>query len=267
MFNIVDNSYRTSRIVTTFKTAAFSRSLTLSDGRILLMGGQDHTLGPRDDVHCFDPSNARTELHATTLQPMPFKKYDFSVCSHDQHVYVMCGKNADSQVVNSCERYDVTRDKWVLLEPAIKKRYAASASFVKETAKIYLFGGRTDYNAEMVVEVEEYSVALNSWTLLKIAGPDEWMPVEVCASVQIATDRILVFGGSDLQIEDSKQSYVFTPSELKMVKTQPLKKAQVFVNAPYVNGNYVYVPGNEYYVKSRNIHRFSIKSMQWDIVK
>lgn len=267
LFDITENCFQTIKLVTTFKTAAFSRSIILPEGQILLIGGQDTNFGAKKDVYCFDVTRPRTELHCSILESMPFKKYDFSLCYHDGFVYVICGKDSDTLVVNTCERYDVRNNSWSLMSSVNKKRYAASASVVKETGRIYLFGGRTDYNTQMVSEVEEYWIDKNEWRLLRLSNQEEWIPVEVCSSIQIGEDKILVFGGSDLQIEDSKNSYVFTPSNLRITKTGPLKKPQVFVNSPFVNGNYVYAPGNEYYVKSRNIHRFNIKTMVWDIVK
>lgn len=44
-----------------------------------------------------------------------------------------------------------------------------------------------------------------------------------------------------------------------MIKTKDLAKPHVFVNNPFLYGNYVYAIGNEYYVKNRNIHRFDIE--------
>ncbi len=42
--------------------------------------------------------------------PMPFKKYDFSLCHHKGFVYVICGKDTESLVVDTCERYDIVRN-------------------------------------------------------------------------------------------------------------------------------------------------------------
>lgn len=267
LFDIIENTFQVIKLITTFKTAAFSRSVILPEGKILLIGGQDTNFGAKKDVYCFDITKTKPELNCTILQSMPFKKYDFSVCFHDGFVYVFCGKDSDTMVDDSCERYDVKNNIWHLLAPVNKKRYAASASVIKETNKIYLFGGRADYNTSMVSEIEEYSITKNVWRILRLSNFDEWIPVEVCASVQIAPGKILIFGGSDIHIDDSKNSYIFTPHDLKITKTVNLKKPQVFVNLPFVNGNFVFAPGNEYYVKSRNIHKFNIKTFTWDIIK
>ena len=119
----------------------------------------------------------------------------------------------------------------------------------------------------MVSEIEEYSIKKDEWKIIRLTNPADWIPVEVCSSIQIKPDCLLIFGGSDLNIEDSKNSFIFTPSDLRIEKIDNLKKPQVFVNCPIFNGHYVYAPGNEYYVKSRNIHRFDVNALKWDIVR
>ena len=106
----------------------------------------------------------------------------------------------------------------------------------------------------------------NTWTIVKFKFQNEWIPVEVCSSIQIKSNKILIFGGSDASIEDSKQSYLFDTEAYTIQKTPPLKKAHVFVAAPFMHGNYVFAVGNEYYVKGRNIHRYNIESGEWEII-
>jgi len=49
--------------------------------------------------------------------------------------------------------------------------------------KIYLFGGRSDYNNTMVNDIEEYCAVKNEWTTLAIRNINLWNPVEVCACI------------------------------------------------------------------------------------
>lgn len=267
LFDTIENTYHNIKLITGFKTALFSRSIMLPDGVILLIGGQDSNVGAIKEVYEFDLKVLRPEVRAMCRAPMIFKKYDFALSYHQGYVYVMCGKNGDNEVVAHCERYDVAANKWELLSNAHRRRYAATASVIHETSKIYLIGGRSEGNTGMIPEIEEYTIQTDTWRMLRLANPNVWIPVEVCASVQVGAGQILIFGGSDIQVEDSNASYILTPADAKITKVSNLKKSQVFVNPPFVNGNFVYVAGNHYYINSRNIHRFNIRKQTWDMVK
>lgn len=266
LFDVIENTFHNIKMITSFKTASFSRSIMLPEGVILLLGGQNTTSGAKKDVFEFDVRQLRPELRAVNRAPMIYKKYDFCLCYHDGFVYVICGKDSETEVMGTCERYEVAKNKWSILAPVNHKRYAAGAAVMRETDKIYLFGGRVDGNSATVSEIEEYCIKQDKWKVIRLANPHIWTPVEVCGCVQMGAGRILVFGGSDVSVEDCSHSYSFTASDMRMVKTAPLKKPQVFVNPPFVNGNFVFVSGNNYYINARHIHKFDIKSGTWEIL-
>ena len=118
----------------------------------------------------------------------------------------------------------------------------------------------------MVHEIEEYCSVKDEWTILNLKNINLWNPVEVCACLQVREDEILIFGGSDSQIKDSIYSFVLNVKEYSLEKKSDLKKAQVFVNAPFLYRRHVYALGNEYYMKHRNLHRYSIDKGEWDII-
>jgi hypothetical protein len=266
LFDVINYSYRSIKLIIPFKIPPFSRSIVVPDGKIYLIGGEDPEIGAKKEVYTFNLATMDTDHSLHPKCPMPFKKYDFTLCYHKGFVYVICGKDSDSQVVDSCEKYDINRNQWSLIAPINKRRYAASAVIAKEINKIYLFGGRSDYHNMMMDDIEEYDISKNIWKIIKLKAPHEWTPVEVCSTIQIGPGRILVLGGSDASIEDSKHSYVFHTEDYMLEKTSSLKKAHVFVSAPFMHGNHVFAVGNEYYVKSRNIHRFNISKLEWEIV-
>jgi N-acetylneuraminic acid mutarotase len=111
-----------------------------------------------------------------------------------------------------------------------KKRYAASSVGLKNLNKIFLFGGRTDYNNLMLEEIEEYNADKDEWTIVNLKNPSVWNPVEVCAAIQVNEEQILVFGGSDVRVRDSASSYFFNVTDYSLERTSDLKKAQVFVS-------------------------------------
>ena len=197
---------------------------------------------------------------------MPHKKFDFTLCHLNGCLYVICGKDSSSEVVDTCEKFNINDNSWTSISSVCKKRYAASAIGFTNN-KIYLFGGRSDYNNFMVSEIEEYSVEKNEWSLVHIrSGLNFWNPVEVCACIQISKDKILVFGGSDARIKDSSSSLIFNAFDYSFEKKSELKRPQVFVTAPFLFGRYVYAIGNEYYMKHRNLHKFSLEREEWEII-
>jgi hypothetical protein len=266
LFNVVDYSYQIVKLVIPFKIPLFSRSIMVPSGGIFLIGGEDSENGAKKDVYCFDTTTMDVDHSLHPKCPMLNRKFDFTLCYHKGFIYLICGKDSESAVVETCERYDVSRNQWSSIAPINRKRYAASAVSVRETDKIYLFGGRSDYNNNMMEAIEEYSVVRDKWAVIELQTPHEWTPVEVCSSIQVQPNVILIFGGSDANIEDSRQSYLFDSETLKLVKTGPLKKPHVFVSGSFLHGRNVFAVGNEYYMKTRSIHRFSIEKGEWDIV-
>lgn len=121
-------------------------------------------------------------------------------------------------------------------------------------------------NNSMVDEIEEYNAVTDTWKVVELQNPTLWIPVEICASIQLDEKRVIVFGGSDSQITDSDFCYTFDVEENKIERIDSLKKSQVFVCLPFSYGDNIYAIGNEYYVKNRNLHRFNRKKMGWDLI-
>ena len=266
LFNVSDYTHNVIKLVIPFKIAPFSRSIMIPDGRIYLMGGEDKNDGAKKECYVINPFLTDSDKTLTTKANMIVKKYDFTICYLLGHIYTICGKNVNNDIVESCECYDIEADVWRQISPVNKKRYAATAATIKEKGKIYLFGGRGEAQNAMTGEIEEYTVAKNEWRILDVMSPYEWKAVEVCAAIQIRRGEIIVFGGSDVNVEDSKESFILKPEENRLEKSGDLQKPHVFVSSPFVYGNHVFAVGNEYYVKTRNVHRYNIQRGTWEIV-
>jgi hypothetical protein len=59
---------------------------------------------------------------------MLHKKFDFTLCYVESCIYVLCGKDSNSEVTDSCEKYCIETDSWTSIAPVHKKRYASSAT-------------------------------------------------------------------------------------------------------------------------------------------
>lgn len=238
-------------------------------GQIFLLGGEEPELITRDDVYLYDCSRLSHDTEAVAMQArssMLYKKYDFTCCVLDGYIYVISGRDSTSDIVDRCERYDYTNDKWESIAPVKRKRYAASSAGVAGMGKIYLFGGRTESNNNMLEEIEEYNVEKNEWNLIKLKDPAVWVPVEVSGIIQIDDDKLLIFGGTDSRVKDSHHSYIFNVNDYSLERTGDLVRPQVFVAAPVCYGRKIYAIGNEYYVKNRSLNRFHIDRREWTII-
>lgn len=197
---------------------------------------------------------------------MPNKKYDFTSCVLDGCIYTISGRDSFSEIIEKCEKYNYLTDEWTTIAPVHKKRYAASCASVQGQGKVFLFGGRSETNNHMIEEIEEYDTALDEWKIVRLKELSTWIPVEVAAMVQVEEDTLLIFGGSDANVRDTQNSYMFHVSDYSLEKTDNLQRPQVFVASPVCYGKHVYAIGNEYYVRNRSLNRFNVDKRDWNII-
>ena len=175
-------------------------------------------------------------------------------------------RDSSSEIIDRCEKYYYVKDQWHLAAPVNKKRYAAACASIPASKKIYLFGGRSDNNNLMHQDVEEYDAVKDEWKVIELKDPRVWVPVEVAAMIQVDENKLLIFGGSEANVTDTNSSYIFNTSEFVLEKNTDMKRAQVFVAAPVLFGNFVYSIGNEYYVKTRSLNKYNIEKREWSII-
>ena len=90
---------------------------------------------------------------------------------------------------------------------------------------------------------------MDRWKKVKLRQPNEWQPAEVCSGIQIDEGKLIVFGGSDINVDDTSNCYEFDSDTYEIKQISPLQVSHVFVNYPFFYGNQVFALGNEYYVK------------------
>lgn len=272
IYDVLTNNSAIIDLQINFKIPSYSRSVLTPVGHIYLLGGEEPELVTRDDVYMYDctagAGNCALQVKVTSTQQakMLYKKYDFTCCVLDNFIYVISGRDSTSDIVDRCERYDYVKDAWYSIAPVKRKRYAASSASLAGLKKIFLFGGRSDSNNNMLEDIEEYDVSRDEWNLVTLRDPSVWVPVEVSAMIQIEEDKLLVFGGSDSRVKDTANSYIFNATDYSLEKTDDLKRPQVFVAGPVCFGRKIYAIGNEYYVKNRSLNRFHIDRREWSII-
>lgn len=62
-----------------------------------------------------------------------------------------------------CERYDISADKWDLVEKMPQGKARPASCYHNETRSIYLFFG-TDSNHKNTSVVEKYNIVKNEWS-------------------------------------------------------------------------------------------------------
>lgn len=104
LYDIVNNTSRTIRLINNIKIPNFSRSIVVPDGKIFLLGGEDPEGHPKKEIYQFDLLRLDGEHVLEPKALMPHQKYDFTLCYMDGFIYVICGKDTSSEAVNICEK-------------------------------------------------------------------------------------------------------------------------------------------------------------------
>ena len=138
LYNIATNTTDAVELDISFKIPSFSRSIIIPNGQIYLIGGEEPEYFSRKETYMYDHSSGDHKLHVRAS--MIHKRFDFTVCYLNGYIFVMCGKDSSSEVVDTCEKYCIADNQWISISSVKKKRYASSAIGFTNN-KIYLFGG------------------------------------------------------------------------------------------------------------------------------
>jgi len=105
-----------------------------------LIGGEEPEYISKSEVYMIDLKD-RKNGKLIQKSSMIYTRFDCALCYFDDSIYVVGGKNNVNDVVDDCERYSISEDRWYVIESIKWKRYAASLCGTR-SKKLYLFGGR-----------------------------------------------------------------------------------------------------------------------------
>jgi hypothetical protein len=110
---------------------------------------------------------------------------------HQTHIYSIGGYGA----TDSCEKYDILEGCWRSITHLNQKKYFVSACPVNHVF-IFAFGGYTDKYVDMIEKLNTAEEG-KGWSIvnLKLNKEGKWTPRYCPASIQIAENSILLFGG------------------------------------------------------------------------
>ncbi len=111
---------------------------------------------------------------------MIHKRGCFSAIFHEGVVFVFGGLNYTEKVLKKSERYSLTEDKWDPIADMCEPRKNSSACALTADT-IYVFGGSSQSQSSDTIE--QYSIATNAWTLLKIKMP---CPISFQTSIKLS---------------------------------------------------------------------------------
>ncbi len=87
-----------------------------------------------------------------------YKKFDFSITYIGDYIYIIGGRDKNSKVVATCEKYNYVSDKWQKIAPLNFRRYASSACAIEGHNKILTIGGRSEDSNLMIKDIELYDI-------------------------------------------------------------------------------------------------------------
>lgn len=108
------------------------------------------------------------------------KRGCFAAIYHEGFVFVMGGLNYTEKILKKCERYSIADNRWDPLADMCEARKNASACALT-TDTIYVFGGSNQSQSSDTIE--QYSIATNTWNILKIKLPS---PISFLTSFKIS---------------------------------------------------------------------------------
>jgi hypothetical protein len=159
----------------------------LSNGRVLLAGGQDDTLQPLDSAELYDP---KTGTFSATGAMTAGRAADTATALSDGRVLIAGGWTTDVSILASAELYDPATGTFSLTGSMTTDRWQHTATLL-EDGSVLVAGGEDDNGG--LVSAERYDPASGAFS-----------PTGSLASVRLgatatllADGRVLVAGGYD----------------------------------------------------------------------
>ena len=185
------------------------RSVIIPDGSIYLIGGLNKMNIVTTETFKFNWENKMLLSKAD----MQIARKSFGVCYLNGFISIIGGFNYNDGYLDSCEKYDVLKDKW---SPIANLQGGASSSpsiCIYKSGFIFKFGGLKSPRT-INETIERYDIGNNSWLRFNIDiktlndGNETFKFLWLSSCVQINENEIVVFGGLDSKNKSSDLSFV-----------------------------------------------------------
>jgi hypothetical protein len=232
----------------------FHHSSVLLGSKLYFSGGDDD--GYRKD--CFAVSIAKGSVKKLSDINVERRNHAMAAFHIVRTLYIAGGYNKTATVLNSVEKYEVSKGTWVQIAPLIEKRqWPTLCQF--NCSLLYCFAGSTlDTIERLDISNEE-----QGWALVPLTKkPDNWVGRSACAAIQCSTSGILVFGGCAKK--DVDDVFIFDPQTRALEKLGPMPMPSLYCqDSPVVSGTYIGVIG----WRNQHLYIFDMLKGQWTLVK
>jgi len=129
----------------------------IDEHRIIIVGGMDADCNALSSGYIYD---VRTQQSTPLLNDMPDALSDCCVVANREYLYVIGGRDANDEIMNTVYRLCLKTFQWSTMAPMGTDRVYCAAA-LKENY-IYVFGG-DNHDYGLLPSVERYSIDNNSW--------------------------------------------------------------------------------------------------------
>lgn len=228
---------------------SYSVGIGLNDGTILITGGLNSSFTSVSGSAYLYSQEQET---ATEKASLVYSRYTHALAHHGNFVYAIGGRSING-VLDSCERYSITFNKWEKIAK-LNQRRCTQPAVVHEDTYIYVFGGYE--GSGRIDSIEQYDIANDIWNLLRIKFP---LSVEAETATLISKNEVLILGGHDNSAgtKDAMIVNLETQSFLKI----PAMPYERFLHSAFFYENFVYVIGG---VENCQCQKININTNQWE---
>lgn len=210
---------------------SYAIAIGLTDGCILVTGGLNSSFtNVSGQVFIYDTVSETAAEKAPLLQ----SRYTHSLAHCGNHVYAIGGRSING-VLDGCERFSISQNKWEPIARLNQKRCTMPAIVFEERC-IYVFGGYE--GSGRIDSIEQYDMAQDTWTLMQVKFP---LSVEAESGTLISAHEVVILGGHD-NSAGTKDAMILNLENFSFVKLAPMPYSRFLHCAQYYNHS-IYVFG------------------------
>jgi len=233
----------------------FHYSSAILDNKIYFAGGDDD--GYRKD--CYELSI--TKKYIQKLYDLNIERRNHGLCALNiaRILYCVGGYNKRHGTLNSVEKYEFSRPRWVIVSSLNEKRqWPGVCQF--NNRLIYAFGGSNSNSIEKLDILNEEL----GWQIVILNENKDyvWTGRFACAAVQVGVEEILIFGGCEQTDLDS--AVLYNPVKEIIVKSDNLPIPSLFCQfSPAITPQHVGIIG----WRNEEMYLYSIKKHKWETIE
>eukprot|EP00826_Nyctotherus_ovalis_P059897 TRINITY_DN8371_c0_g1_i10.p1 TRINITY_DN8371_c0_g1~~TRINITY_DN8371_c0_g1_i10.p1 ORF type:complete len:594 (-),score=162.21 TRINITY_DN8371_c0_g1_i10:75-1856(-) len=187
-----------------------------------------------------------------------------AVCQVKESFIYVAGGVYGKSTLNKCERYSIELDKWEEIQPLNESKHNGSMCVLNNQYLFFIGGGKIGHTT-LFSTIEVMDVMLDEgWRVISVSA-EHWTPCECTNVVALNRSEMLIFGGWERNKDSRSACFVYNYPTGTMTKVMhEMKKNSAFFYriTPVMYDEKVYAMSPE-----ENIHIFSLKSQEWDLLE